>query len=393
MSTVSDHPQLREVRSRFSSLKGDFAYLDAPGGSQVPDEVGDAIARAMRESAANIGAGYATSHRVGEILVKAEENAARLFGSEPTEVTFGTNATTLNFMLTRSAARSMQPGDEIITTCLDHDAGVSPWLQLAEDRGLVVRHAEIKSDTTLDYDHLQSLVTDRTRVIAFAWASNAIGTVTDAARVCAIAREAGALAWIDAVHYAAHEPIDVRAIDADVLLCSPYKFCGPHMGVAYVRGSVAERWNAYKTRPTPPSPTGRKFATGTFPFEQLAGFNALSDYYDSIGGFEAIVPYERMLGERFLSGLPDGVTLYGLPTMANRVPTFLLNVDGLEAADLAAHMVNDGLAVWAGDTWYSLELYRRLGYETAAVRLGFVHYNTVSEVDRALASLRSASHL
>ena len=391
MQTLSDQTALRTVRARFSSLRTDFAFLDGPGGSQVPDEVGDAIARAMREASANLGAGYATSRQVGETLEVAEANAARFLGCEPYEITFGANMTSLNFMLTRTAARSMEAGDEVITTALDHDAGVAPWLELAKDRGLVVKHVDLNPDTTVDLDHLRSLLTDRTRVVAFAWASNAIGTVTDAAAVCRIAHDAGALAWIDAVHYAAHERIDVRGVDADVLLCSPYKFCGPHMGVAYVRAAVARTWRPYKTRPTPIDPVGRGFATGTFPFELLAGFNATIDYLDSIGGPEVISPYERTLGERFLNGLPGSVTLYGLPMMEGRVPTFLVNVDGVEATDLAAHLVSNGIAVWAGDTWYALELYKRLGYERAAVRIGFLHYNTADEVDRVLAGLESAS--
>ena len=238
MSAIVDQFPVSAVRSRYSSLQGEFAFLDAPGGSQVPDEVGDAIARTMREAAANLGAGYATSQRVGEILDRAEANAAALLGCSPNEVTFGPNMTTLNFALTRTAARELQPGDEILTTALDHDAGVAPWLELARDRGLVVKHVEILPDTTLDFDDLQSKLSDRTKVVAFAWASNAIGTVTDAARVCRIAHEAGAVAWIDAVHYAAHEPIDVRTIGADVLLCSPYKFFGPHLGIAYVAAEL-----------------------------------------------------------------------------------------------------------------------------------------------------------
>ncbi len=379
------------IRRRFTSLQGPFTYLDAPGGSQVPDEVGEAIADALREAAANLGAGYPSSNRAQAILEAAEANAAALLGCGPEEVTFGTNMTTLNFALTRTAARDMQPGDEILTTALDHDAGVAPWLELAEDRGLVVRRVEILPDTTLDFEDLQSKLNNRTRVVAFAWASNAIGTVTDAARVCQLARDVGALAWVDAVHYAAHEAIDVRRIGADVLLCSPYKFFGPHLGLAYVAADVSASWRPYKARPTPNTPLGRRLSTGTFPFELLAGFNATTDYLKSIGGFDAIAPYERALGQRFLSGLPDTVTLYGLPTMEGRVPTFLINVSGLDGTELARHMVGQGIGVWAGDTWYALDLYQRLGYERTAVRIGFVHYNTAEEVDQALAALASAS--
>jgi len=374
------------VRDRFSSLQN-FAFLDAPGGSQVPDEVGEAIARALREASANLGAGYATSLRVKAILEEAESKAARFLGCEPHEVIFGPNMTSLNFTLSRTAARGFRPGDEILVSSLDHDGGVAPWLEVAQDTGLVVRHVELNDDTTYDFDDLQSKLGPRTRVVAFAWASNAIGTVTDARRVCKLAHDVGALAWIDAVHYAAHEPIDVRDVGADVLLCSPYKFCGPHLGVAYGRAEVIERWRPYKARPAPTSPLGRRFETGTQSYELLAGFNAALDYLDSIGGFAAIVPYERALGQRFLDGISDAVTVYGLPGMEGRVPTFLINVEGVPAEDVAVRLAAAGIGVWAHDSWYSLNLYQRLGYADKSVRVGFIHYNTPGEVDRLIEAL------
>jgi cysteine desulfurase family protein (TIGR01976 family) len=374
------------IRDRFSSLRN-FAFLDAPGGSQVPDEVGDAIARALREASANLGAGYATSLRVKAILEEAEGKAARFLGCDPHEVIFGPNMTSLNFTLSRTAARGFSPGDEILVSSLDHDGGVAPWLEVAQDTGLVVRHVELNDDTTYDFDDLQSKLGPRTKVVAFAWASNAIGTVTDARRVCKLAHDVGALAWIDAVHYAAHEPIDVRDVGADVLLCSPYKFCGPHLGVAYGRAEVIERWRPYKARPAPTSPLGRRFETGTQSYELLAGFNAAIDYLTSIGGFAAIVPYERSLGQRFLDGISDAVTVYGLPGMEGRVPTFLINVDGVPAEDVAARLSANGIGVWAHDSWYSLNLYRRLGYTDKSVRIGFIHYNTAGEVDRLIEAL------
>ena len=382
---------LGAVRARFSSLGSGFAFFDAPGGSQVPDEVGDAIARALREASANLGAGYATSYRVKEILEQAEAHAARFLGCDRHEITFGMNMTSLDFALSRTAGREFAPGDEILVSSADHDGGVAPWLELAHDRDLVVRHIELNPDTTLDFDDLAAKLSERTRVVAFAWASNAVGTVVDAARVCAMAHEVGALAWIDAVHYAAHEPIDVRAIDADVLICSPYKYCGPHLGVAYGRAAVTERWRPYKARPAPMDPLGRRFATGTLPYELLAGFNATIDYLDSIGGFEAIVPYERALGERFLAGIASlPVRVYGLPGMAGRVPTFLVNVDGVPAADVAARLAEQDIGVWAHDSWYSLNLYRRLGYADKSIRIGFIHYNTPQEVDRLLEALAAS---
>jgi cysteine desulfurase family protein (TIGR01976 family) len=381
------------IRRRFSSLQGSFAFFDAPGGTQVPDEVGEAMARCLREASANLGAGYATSLRVKAILEEAEAKAATFLGCDPQEVIFGPNMTSLDFTLSRTAGRGFAPGDEILVSSLDHDGGVAPWLELAHDRDLVVRHVELHGDTTLDLADLEAKLSDRTRVVAFAWASNAVGTVTDARRVCRLAHDAGALAWIDAVHYAAHEPIDVRAIGADVLLCSPYKFCGPHLGMAYGRADLLETWRPYKARPAPTTPLGRRFATGTLPYELLAGFNATIDYLDSIGGFEAIVPYERGLGERFVAGRSDAVRIYGLPGMEGRVPTFLVNVDGVPAARVAERLAERDMGVWAHDSWYSLNLYRRLGYDDAAVRIGFIHYNTAEEVDRLVAELEASREL
>jgi cysteine desulfurase family protein (TIGR01976 family) len=388
--TLATGLDVEAVRARFSALQQGFAFLDAPGGSQVPDEVGDAIARALREASANLGAVYATSHRVAEILTGAEARAARFLGCEPHEVIFGPNMTSLDFTLSRTAGRDFAPGDEILVSSLDHDGGVAPWLELARDRGLVVRHVELHEDTTLDFADLEAKLGPRTRVVAFAWASNAVGTIVDARRVCELAHRAGALAWIDAVHYAAHEPINVREVGADVLICSPYKFCGPHLGLAYGRAEVIERWRPYKARPAPGSPLGRRFETGTQPYELLAGFSAATDYLDSIGGFAAIAPYERALGERFLSSIPDEVTVYGLPGMAGRVPTFLVNVDGVPAADVAERLAAAQIGVWAHDSWYSLDLYRRLGYDDKSVRIGFIHYNTADEVDRLVQALSDA---
>lgn len=389
MTEVSGLSDVSGLRARFSSLQNGFAFLDAPGGSQVPDEVGDAIATAMREASANLGAVYETSHRVGRILETAESDAARFLGCDPHEVTFGMNMTSLNFILSRTAGRDFSAGDEIIVSSLDHDGGVAPWLELADDRDLVVKHVALNTDSTYDFDDLAAKLSDRTRVVAFAWASNAVGTVTDAARVVRMAHDAGALAWIDAVHYAAHEPIDVRALEADVLLCSPYKFCGPHLGMAYARAEVSERWRPYKTRPAPMNPLGRRFNAGTLPYELLAGFSATVSYLDSIGGFDAVVPYERQLGERFLSSISDRVSVYGLPTMEGRVPTFLVNVEGVEAGDVVQQLADRDIGVWAHDSWYSLGLYRTLGYAHEAIRIGFIHYNTVDEVDRLVEGLES----
>ena len=300
------------VRRRYSSLQGDFVFLDAPGGSQVPDEVGDAIARTLREASANVGAPYETSYRVGAILESARETAGRFLGCSADEVVFGTNMTTVNFMLSRTASREWRERDEVVVTRLDHDGNVAPWLELAHDKGLVVRLCDVTAEGRLDLDDLARLLGDRTRVVAFPCASNAIGTIAEIRRVADMAREAGAISWADAVHYAAHEPIDVAALGVDVLLCSPYKFCGPHLGLAYARRELAETWRPYKARPAPSSPVGRSFETGTAPYELLAGFEATVAYLDSIGGLPAIREYERALGERMLDGFSDRVTVYGL---------------------------------------------------------------------------------
>jgi cysteine desulfurase family protein (TIGR01976 family) len=375
------------VRRRFSSLASGFAFLDAPGGTQVPDEVGEAIADALRWASGNLGAPYASSIAVGEILERAKADAARFLGCSPEAVVFGMNMTTLDFALSRAAGRDFGVGDEILTTALDHDGGVAPWLELAADKGLEVVVAGATPELTVDLEDVERKLSDRTRVVAFALASNATGSVADARRICALARAAGALSWIDAVHYAAHEPIDVDEIGCDVLLCSPYKFCGPHLGLAYVRPEVAERWRPYKARPSPSDPVGRRFETGTLPYELLAGFSATIAYLESLGGLARLRVYETELGERLLAGMPERVTLYGPPTMAERVPTFLLNVDGVAADAVARDLAGRQIGVWSADNWYCVNLADRLPQHS--VRVGLIHYNTADEVDRLLDALAS----
>src|SRR5213083_217536 len=319
MSTIT--LDVAAARARFSALQNELVFFDGPGGTQVPDEVIDAIATYLRESNANVSGPYETSRRTERLVTDSRLAAASFLGSAPDEVVFGANMTTLNFALSRAAAREWSEGDEVVVTRLDHDGNVSPWLELAHDLGFVVRFADIRDDTTLDLDDLASQLSDRTRVVAYPWASNAVGTLVDVARVAELAHEAGALAWVDAVHYAPHGPIDVAAAGADVLICSPYKFFGPHLGLAYARAELLERWRPYKVRPSPERPLGARFETGTLPHELLAGFVAAVGYLDSVG-FDAIVPYERELGDRFLAGLPEACELHGVATMAGRVPTF-----------------------------------------------------------------------
>jgi cysteine desulfurase family protein (TIGR01976 family) len=370
------------VRARFSSLRdGGFAFLDAPGGSQVPDEVGDAIARTLREASANIGAVYETSHRVQQILDRARADAGRFLNCSADDVIFGANMTTLDFALSRTASRDWREGDRILVSRLDHDGGVAPWIELADDRGFEVDWVDVDDQLRLDLDDLERKLDERVRVVACVAASNAVGTLTDIARVAELAHAAGALCWVDAVHFAAHEIVDVQALGADVLLCSPYKFCGPHLGLAYGRHELLESWRAYKARPAGSNPVGRKFETGTAPYELLAGFSATIAYLDSLGGLGVLREYERMLGARLLETLPESVTVYGAPTMEGRVPTFLLNADGVDASQVAQTMAERGYGVWAHDSWYSLGLRERLPYPSEAVRVGFIHYNTVEEVD------------
>jgi cysteine desulfurase family protein (TIGR01976 family) len=374
-----------ELRLRFTALQQPVAFFDGPAGTQVPDSVIDAIASYLRSANANSGGAFSTSVATDSLLEQAHVTAARFLGATADEVAFGGNMTTLNFALTRTAGRDWATGDEIVCTRLDHDANVSPWLQLAKDRHLEVRFCEIDHECRLDLDHLRSLVCGRTRVVAFPWAANSVGTVTPVAEIAAVAHEAGALAWVDAVHYAPHGPIDVRRAGADVLVCSPYKFYGPHLGLAYVRQQVAERWRPYKVRPAPDEPTSRRFETGTLPHELLAGFVAAVEYLDDVG-WELIRAHERELGERLLAGLSDGWQLHGAPTMTGRVPTFALTHHALSPAEAAAELAARGFAVWHGD-YYAFETMRRLGLADGAVRVGIVHTNTADEVDGLLAAL------
>ncbi len=383
MSTVAF--DVAAVRARFSALENELAFFDGPGGTQVPDEVIDAIATYLRESNANVSGPYETSRRTERLVTDSRLAAASFLGSAPDEVIFGANMTTLNFALSRTAAREWSEGDEVVVTRLDHDGNVSPWLELAHDLGLVVRFADIRDDTTLDLEDLAAQLTDRTRVVAFPWASNAVGTLVDVARVAELAHEAGALAWVDAVHYGPHGPIDVAAAGADVLICSPYKFYGPHLGLAYAKSELLERWRPYKVRPAADEPLGHRFETGTLPHELLAGFVAAVEYIDSIG-WEAIQAYERELGQRLLDGLPDTCTLYGVNGMDGRVSTFAFNVEGRSPRAVAEHLGERGIAVWQGN-YYALEVMKRLGLDEGAVRGGIVHYNTADEVDRLLNEL------
>jgi cysteine desulfurase family protein (TIGR01976 family) len=373
------------VRARFSALDRRLAFFDGPGGTQCPDEVIDAISRYLRETNANIGAPYETSIRTVELVDLAHEKAAAFLGCEAGETAFGQSMTAMNFLLSRAFARTLRPGDEIVYTALDHDANVSPWLELAHDLEIGIRVAGLTDDLELDYADLESKLSERTRVVAFPVAANSVGTAPDARRVVELAHSVGALAWADAVHYAPHGPIDVAAWDVDVLICSPYKYFGPHMGLAFGKRDLLESWRPYKVRPAANDPVGHRFELGTSQHELLAGFVAAVDYVDSLG-WDAMLAHERGLGARFLADLPDHVELYGLRTMDGRVPTFCFNVAGHSAEGVATFLAEREVAVWHGG-YYAVETMQHLGLRDGAVRAGIVHYNTEDEVGRLLDGL------
>ena len=374
------------IRARFPALATGAVLLDAPGGTQCPQSVLDAITGYLSGSNANLGGAFAASNRSDELVERAHAVAADFLGSRAEETIFGQNMTTLNFALTRILGRTLETGDEILVTRLDHDGNIAPWLELGRDLDLRVEFVDIRDDTTLDLDDLERKLTARTRVVAFPFAANAFGTTTDVPRIVELAHSVGALAWADAVHYAPHGPIDVAALGVDVLLCSPYKFFGPHLGLVYGREELLRSWRPYKVRPAADEPVGSRFETGTLAHELLAGFIAAVEYLDEIG-WDSIQTHERALGQRFLHGLPGGCTLYGLETMDGRVPTFAFRVDGTPPREVAEQLAARDIAVWDGD-YYAFEAMTRLGLQPeGAVRAGFVHYNTFEEVDRLLAGL------
>jgi cysteine desulfurase family protein (TIGR01976 family) len=384
MSTVAF--DVDAVRARFTALRQPLAFFDGPGGTQVPDSVIDAMSRYFRESNANVSGPYETSRRTEALVAQSRLTAADFLRCTPEETIFGANMTTLSFALTRTAGREWRAGDEILVTKLDHDGNVSPWLELAHDKDLRVGLVELNDDTTVDLADLEAKLSNRTRVVAFPVASNAVGTLTDVRRIVELAHGAGALAWADAVHFAPHGPIDVGEWNVDVLICSPYKYFGPHLGLAYGRAELLESWRPYKVRPAADRPLGHRFETGTLPHELLAGFIAAVEYIETIG-WDAIRAHERELGQRFLDGLPDNVTLYGLPTMDGRVATFAFNIAGVATRDAAQRLGDAGFAVWQGN-YYAVEVMKRLELEDGgAVRAGIVHYNTADEVDGLLSAI------
>ena len=394
------------IRARFPALRRSqdgvpVAYLDGPGGSQVPQAVIDAIAEQLAAGTANDGGAFATSRATEALLHDARVAAGRLCGSEPAAIAFGANMTTLSFLLAHAVARTFAPGDEIVVTDLDHDANVAPWLRVAEDHGLVVRRAPVRTeDATLDHDALEGLLNERTRLVAFTLASNAVGSLTDAPRLVAAAHRVGALAWADAVHLAPHRRPDRGALGLDVLLCSPYKFFGPHLGIAALRPDLAEGLPADRVRPAAEEPPGHRFETGTPSFEALAGTIAAIEHVASLGdggdlddAYARVRAHEEALARAFLTRLPElgHVRLRGITDaarVAERTPTFCFTVDGHAPRAVSEHLAARGLFTWDGN-YYALGLMRALGLEGrgGAVRAGLLHYSTHDEVERLLAAL------
>jgi len=344
------------------------------------------MAAPLLQGVSNLGGGFGASDLAVAITERAREATGRLFGAPPATISFGQNMTSLTFAMSRAIARTWRPGDAVVVTSLDHDANYSPWVVAAEEADVEVRTAEFDTGTgLLDPTTIADLLDDEVRLVAVCLASNALGSVVDVAEVSAAAHEVGALVYVDAVHAAPHLQIDVAALDCDFLVASAYKFFGPHTGILYGREDQMASLEAYKVRPAPSDPPG-KWETGTQSFESLAGVSAAVEYLESVG-HEAIKTQEQALGQRFIDGLArlSHVQLHGPPTMDQRVTTFAVSVDGHSADAVARQMASAGIYVWAGH-YYAVNVMDRLGFlDTGGlVRIGFVHYNTVDEVDRTL---------
>jgi cysteine desulfurase family protein (TIGR01976 family) len=390
-------------------------FLDGPGGTQVPQRVIDAVSHYFTSANANAGGAFVTSELNDAITGEAHGAVADLLGAaSPDEIKFGYNMSTLTLHIGRSIGATLGPGDEIVVTTLDHEANVSTWEAMAADRGVTVRKVDIHlEDVTLDLEDLESKLNQRTRLVAVGYASNAVGTINPVREIVARAHEVGALTYVDAVAYAPHGPIDVRALETDFLVCSAYKWFGPHLGALYGKAEVLDRLPAFKVRPA-----HDRFETGTANFEGIAGTLAATDYLREVGrrhgptepapgpardagalsarraelvaGMSAIAEYERALVARLIAGLQaiPGVTIHGITDPARgaeRVPTVSVSLDGLAPRAAAEALGRQGIFVWDGD-FYATGLIERLGKADVGgvLRLGLVHYNTGAEVDRTL---------
>ena len=403
------------VRSNFPALQRELngkpiVFFDNPAGTQIPKSVVERMNDAMFYKNANLGGSFVTSEAAQQ-LVDDAHRAGELFVNAPNEgeVFFGQSMTTLTFGMSRTICAEFAPGDEIILTRMDHDANVAPWLMAAEDRGLTVRWLDFSEDSfEFDLEDLRELVTDRTRLIAFNYASNVTGTINDVAGAAEIARECGAQLYVDAVQYAPHGLVDVQALGCDYLVCSAYKIYGPHYALMWGKRERLEALRAYKVRAVSDGLPGR-FTTGTTNREELAGVHAAIDYIASLGdrsgspggpdlrsrlaaGYKAMNEHEHELANRLIVGLGSmpGVRVLGITNPANfsrRLSTVSFVAKNTPADFIASELAKDGIQVWSGHN-YALEIYRKLGMlETGGVRIGPVHYNTVEEVDRTLERL------
>jgi cysteine desulfurase family protein (TIGR01976 family) len=402
------------VRSQFPSLSQTVngqpaTFLDGPGGTQVPQRVIDAISDYLKRDNANTCGAYATSRRSDTMIAGARSAMADFLGCDPDEIVFGANMTSLTFAMSRAIGRELGPGDEIVLTHLDHDANISPWRAL-EERGLIIRMAEIhEDDCTLDMDDLAGKITDRTKLVAVGYASNAVGTINNVAEIIQLAHQRGAMAWIDAVHYAPHGPIDVRVLDCDFLVCSTYKFFGPHMGVLYGKREHLKHLEPYKVRANTNAIPNR-WEWGTLNHECIAGIAACVDYLADLGrhvspsvssrrgavlaAYDAIQKHERGLMEVLIRGLVaiPGLKLYGISDpkkFDQRCPTVAVRVTGRTPLELATQLGNRGFFTWDGN-YYALNLTERLDVEKDGgfLRIGLAHYNTAEEVPQFVAALR-----
>ena len=405
---------LASIRAQFPSLAQTVnghpaVFLDGPGGTQVPQRVIDAISDYLRRNNANTGGAYATSRNTDAMIAEARDAMADFLHCAADEIVFGPNMTTLTYAISRAIGRDLKPGDEILVTRLDHDANVSPWLAL-EEKGVTIRWAEIHEENcTLDLADLAGKINERTKLVAVGYASNAVGTINPVKAIIHLAHAAGALAYIDAVHYAPHGLIDVAALDCDFLVCSTYKFFGPHMGVFFGKREHLTRLRPYKVRPLTDAIPFR-WEWGTLNHECIAGITACVDYLANLGrhahpeaatrrgaivaAFEAIHHYEHGLMQRLITGLTQipKVKLYGITDparFAERCPTLAIRVVGHTPLQLATKLGERGFFAWDGN-YYALNLTERLDVENTGgfLRIGLVHYNTVEEVDRLLATLR-----
>jgi cysteine desulfurase family protein (TIGR01976 family) len=403
------------VRSQFPSLQTQVngqpaAFLDGPAGTQVPTQVMHAIQGYLMSANANTGGAFLTSQRSDQMISNTRAAMADFFHCEKDEVVFGQNMTTITFAISRAIARELKPGDEILLTTLDHDANFSPWKAL-EEKGVIIRQVDIREeDCTLDLDDLKRKLGPKTKVVAVTYASNAVGTINPVAEITKLAHWAGAMIYVDAVHFGPHGLIDVKAIDCDFLVCSPYKFFGPHMGTLYGKREHLQRLSPYKVRPATEQ-VPERWETGTQVHELIAGIGGAVDYLAELGrhcdptvktrrealasAYNSTVAYESRLIARLIDGLQSipGLRIYGItdPKMfGQRCSTLSLRIGNHHPTAIATYLGERGIFTWDGN-YYALNLSERLGVESQGgmLRIGLVQYNTIEEVERLLAALRT----